>query len=127
MAGAIINPRMLDIAHPNGRLRARQRIIRARMGKITPPPVVAIPPPAAPAEPEPVQPDAPSNRLPNWNLGQSWSRKQSRCTKLTHRASNQPSHLTHPAPERYRNAPSTCTDTGPLMYCCRCWMISPAR
>ncbi len=66
MAGAIINPRTLDIAHPNGRLRARQRIIRARMGRITPPPVVAIPPPAAPAEPEPVQPDAqvePSSEL----------------------------------------------------------------
>ena len=63
MAGAIINPRMLNIAKPNGRLRARQRIIRARMGYITPPPVVAVPPPAetatpplfpgiAPAEPE---------------------------------------------------------------------------
>ena len=46
MAGAIINPRMLNIAKPNGRLRARQRIIRARMGHITPPPVVAVPPPA---------------------------------------------------------------------------------
>ena len=32
MAGAIINPRVLNIAKPNGRLRARQRIIRARMG-----------------------------------------------------------------------------------------------
>ena len=41
MAGAIINPRVLNIAKPNARLRARQRIIRARMGKITPPPVVA--------------------------------------------------------------------------------------
>ena len=38
MAGAIINPRVLNIAKPNGRLRARQRIIRARMGYITPPP-----------------------------------------------------------------------------------------
>jgi len=46
MAGAIINPRALNIARPNGRLRARQRIIRARMGNITPPPVVAVPPPA---------------------------------------------------------------------------------
>ena len=55
MAGAIINPRILNIAQPNGRLRARQRIIRARMGHITPPPVVAVPPPAqtaAPAEAE---------------------------------------------------------------------------
>ena len=46
MAGAIINPRMLNIAHPNGRLRARQRIIRARMGNITPPPIIARPAPA---------------------------------------------------------------------------------
>ena len=56
MAGAIINPRMLNISQPNGRLRARQRIIRARMGNITPPPVIARPAPAeTPAleEPEP--------------------------------------------------------------------------
>ncbi|HET9468159.1 MAG TPA: monofunctional biosynthetic peptidoglycan transglycosylase [Vicinamibacterales bacterium] len=56
MAGAIINPRVLNIAQPNARLRARQRIIRARMGNITPPPVIARPAPAeipALAEPEP--------------------------------------------------------------------------
>jgi monofunctional biosynthetic peptidoglycan transglycosylase len=46
MAGAIVNPRELKVASPNGRLRARQRIIRARMGEVTPPPVVAVPPPA---------------------------------------------------------------------------------
>jgi len=46
MAGAIVNPRVLNIAKPNARLRARQRIIRARMGKITPPPVIARPAPA---------------------------------------------------------------------------------
>ncbi len=46
MAGAIINPRVLNIAKPNGRLVARQRIIRARMGNITPPPIVARPAPA---------------------------------------------------------------------------------
>ena len=50
MAGAIVNPRVLNIARPNARLRGRQRIIRARMGNITPPPVVAPPAPAeAPA------------------------------------------------------------------------------
>lgn len=55
MAGAIVNPRALNIANPNGRLRARQRIIRARMGYITPPPVVAVP---APAEtPAPIETD----------------------------------------------------------------------
>ena len=43
MAGAIVNPRLLDIAHPNARLRNRERIIRARMGRITPPPVITAP------------------------------------------------------------------------------------
>ena len=54
MAGAIVNPRVLNIAKPNGRLRARQRLIRARMGYVTPPPIVAVPPPADSAAP-PVQ------------------------------------------------------------------------
>jgi monofunctional biosynthetic peptidoglycan transglycosylase len=49
MAGAIVNPRELNIARPNGRLRARQRIIRARMGEITPPPASVTP-----IEPAPV-------------------------------------------------------------------------
>jgi monofunctional biosynthetic peptidoglycan transglycosylase len=55
MAGAIVNPRVLNIARPNARLRGRQRIIRARMGNITPPPVIARPAPAeisVPAPPE---------------------------------------------------------------------------
>ena len=56
MAGAIVNPRVLNIARPNARLRARQRIIRARMGNITPPPIIATP---APAEtPASVPPDS---------------------------------------------------------------------
>ena len=62
MAGAIVNPRVLNIAHPNGRLRARQRIIRARMGYITPPPVVAVPAPAespAPTETDEVPEEVP--------------------------------------------------------------------
>ena len=57
MAGAIINPRVLNIANPNGRLRARQRIIRARMGKITPPPVIARPAPAEVPAPDPEVPE----------------------------------------------------------------------
>jgi monofunctional glycosyltransferase len=56
MAGAIVNPRELNIAHPNGRLRNRERIIRARMGGITPPPA---PVDAAPAEPVPAEPVPP--------------------------------------------------------------------
>jgi monofunctional glycosyltransferase len=43
MAGAIVNPRELNVLHPNGRLRNRERIIRARMGNVTPPPVIATP------------------------------------------------------------------------------------
>ena len=61
MAGAIINPRLLNIAKPNGRLRARQRLIRARMGYVTPPPIVAVPPPAdspAPVQSAPEEPEA---------------------------------------------------------------------
>lgn len=62
MAGAIVNPRLLNIAKPNGRLRARQRIIRARMGHITPPPTIA---PRAPAEMTAPEPDAPGALEPN--------------------------------------------------------------
>jgi monofunctional biosynthetic peptidoglycan transglycosylase len=66
MAGAIVNPRELKVLSPNGRLRARQRIIRARMGNVTPPPTVPVPAPAerlglpaAPPEemPEPLSPE----------------------------------------------------------------------
>jgi monofunctional biosynthetic peptidoglycan transglycosylase len=60
MAGAIVNPRVLNIGKPNGRLRARQRIIRARMGQVTPPPVVAVPPPAS----TPENPDEPQGAAP---------------------------------------------------------------
>jgi len=62
MAGAIVNPRELNISHPNGRLRARQRIIRSRMGNVTPPPIVPVPPPAdqigLPAAPPETLPEA---------------------------------------------------------------------
>jgi len=46
LAGAIINPRMLNPARPTARLLARQRIILGRMGEVTPPapvPVAAVP------------------------------------------------------------------------------------
>ena len=73
MAGAIVNPRVLNIAKPNARLRGRQRIIRARMGRITPPPVVARPAPAETPSPEPLEyepeeeptPEAPVEVLPS--------------------------------------------------------------
>jgi monofunctional biosynthetic peptidoglycan transglycosylase len=41
LAGAIVNPRVLDPRRPAGRLLRRQRIILARMGNIEPPPVEA--------------------------------------------------------------------------------------
>ena len=52
LAGAIINPRMLNPARPTARLLARQRIILGRMGEVTPPapvPVAAVPDAAAAA------------------------------------------------------------------------------
>ena len=39
LAGAIVNPRVLNPAHPNARLLRRQSIIMRRMGSVTPPPV----------------------------------------------------------------------------------------
>jgi monofunctional biosynthetic peptidoglycan transglycosylase len=42
LAGAIINPRALNPARPTARLRARQRIILARMGDVTPPTPVPV-------------------------------------------------------------------------------------
>ena len=38
LAGAIINPRVHNPAHPTARLRRRQQIILRRMGAVTPPP-----------------------------------------------------------------------------------------
>jgi monofunctional biosynthetic peptidoglycan transglycosylase len=39
LAGAIVNPRVLNPRRPTGRLLRRQRIILARMGNVEPPPV----------------------------------------------------------------------------------------
>ena len=60
LAGAIINPRVLNPARPNRRLLARQRIILGRMGGVEPPVPVPIPTPtqdSTPAEPD-VIPDS---------------------------------------------------------------------
>ena len=60
LAGAIINPRVLNPAHPTGRLLRRQRIIMSRMGTVTPPAPIFAPaeslPPVPPGEPVPVVP-----------------------------------------------------------------------
>ena len=63
LAGAIVNPRVLNPGHPNTRLLRRQGIILQRMGSITPPPApVEIVPPPAPVAP-PVD-DEPSGQPP---------------------------------------------------------------
>jgi monofunctional biosynthetic peptidoglycan transglycosylase len=46
LAGAIINPRVLNPSRPNTRLVRRQKLILSRMGEVTPPtpaPVVPVP------------------------------------------------------------------------------------
>jgi len=50
LAGAIINPRVLNPARPTARLLRRQQIILGRMGQVTPPPV---PVPVTVEAPEP--------------------------------------------------------------------------
>jgi monofunctional biosynthetic peptidoglycan transglycosylase len=67
LAGAIINPRVLNPARPTPRLIRRQRIVLSRMGDVTPPvPAPVAPPRAEPVEeggeppPEPEPPGAPS-------------------------------------------------------------------
>ena len=52
LAGAIINPRVLNPAHPNRRLLARQRIILSRMGAVEPPAPVPMPTPAQEVTPD---------------------------------------------------------------------------
>ena len=53
MAGAIINPRLLNPAHPTPRLLRRQQLILRRMGGVSPPP------PPVPAPDEPIEIDDP--------------------------------------------------------------------
>jgi monofunctional glycosyltransferase len=55
LAGAIINPRVLNPARPNARLLRRQRILLRRMNVVTPPAPVGT---TSPAEPEPMPSDA---------------------------------------------------------------------
>ena len=63
LAGAIINPRVLNPARPTARLLSRQRIILGRMGSVEPP----APAPIPVAEPEVQMPEgeaAPADELP---------------------------------------------------------------
>jgi monofunctional glycosyltransferase len=61
MAGAIINPRVLNPARPNRRLLVRQQLILRRMGAVTPPAPVPI---VAGAAPEPDPEPLPLETLP---------------------------------------------------------------
>jgi monofunctional glycosyltransferase len=60
LAGAIVNPRVLNPAHPTARLLRRQQIILKRMGGVTPPVEVALPKsqPVAPKTPVEAPPEA---------------------------------------------------------------------
>jgi monofunctional biosynthetic peptidoglycan transglycosylase len=66
LAGAIINPRVLNPARPTARLVRRQQLILKRMGAVTPPVEQAASPASeAPAEPAVATPlDAPVDALP---------------------------------------------------------------
>jgi monofunctional biosynthetic peptidoglycan transglycosylase len=62
LAGAIINPRILNPARPNGRLLRRQRLILARMRYVEPPPPAPVLPPMPEDEiPDEFLPDAASD------------------------------------------------------------------
>jgi monofunctional biosynthetic peptidoglycan transglycosylase len=58
LAGAIINPRVLNPARPNRRLLARQRIVLGRMGGVEPPAPVPIPAPADEETTDELEPSA---------------------------------------------------------------------
>jgi monofunctional biosynthetic peptidoglycan transglycosylase len=84
LAGAIINPRVLNPAKPTRRLLARQRLILGRMGGVEPPPPAPAPPaptdlempeefrgetpmeepPQVPDVPEPIDDDEPAQPSP---------------------------------------------------------------
>ena len=58
LAGAIVNPCVLNPARPNRRLLARQRIILGRMGGVEPPAPVPIPAPADQQPTDELEPSA---------------------------------------------------------------------
>lgn len=64
LAGAIVNPRVLNPAHPNARLIRRQGIIMRRMGSVTPPPAPVDSVVAPPPQPTPVDTASPSAEEP---------------------------------------------------------------
>jgi len=73
LAGAIINPRVLNPARPTARLLSRQRLILGRMGSVEPPAPAPIPAPvpAAVTEGDPIPADElpPSSDVPQEEEG----------------------------------------------------------
>jgi monofunctional biosynthetic peptidoglycan transglycosylase len=67
LAGAIINPRVLNPARPTPRLVQRQQLILRRMGAVTPPRQTA-PAPAPPSAPDLTPPDLPPSDPPATEL-----------------------------------------------------------
>ena len=61
LAGAIINPRLLNPARPTARLLARQQLILRRMGAVSPPPAPAAEPPPPPPADDLPEAEAPSS------------------------------------------------------------------
>jgi len=61
LAGAIVNPRLLNPAHPTRRLLARQQLILRRMGGVSPPSPEPAPALPHPADDVPPQTEATSN------------------------------------------------------------------
>ena len=58
LAGAIVNPRLLNPAHPTRRLLARQQLILRRMGEVSPPPAPALESAAPQAQGDDVPPQS---------------------------------------------------------------------
>ena len=64
LAGAIINPRVLNPSRPNRRLLARQRIILGRMGGVEPPSPVPVPSQVEPPTSDQLEPSSESTEEP---------------------------------------------------------------
>jgi monofunctional biosynthetic peptidoglycan transglycosylase len=62
LAGALINPRLLDPGRPTARLRRRQQMVMRRMGLVTPP--AALPGPPTVGAPDAEAPAVPMPELP---------------------------------------------------------------
>jgi monofunctional biosynthetic peptidoglycan transglycosylase len=71
LAGALVNARLLDPAHPTPRLRRRQQMVMRRMGAVTPPPVVAGPVPESPAPRPDDLPQVPVEQTPTTLPGEA--------------------------------------------------------